>query len=139
MILAQNARLTYQGEDSSWSDELSLSTDYARSRHYDSTVGRFATLDPHPGVIQQPISLNKYNYTLANPIMGADPSGLLDINLGSLLKTVSITTFLGASVGVVGGAAIGKVSGVGGLRGGYLGALAGASIGFRRLEVKHSP
>lgn len=103
---------------------------YHRARSYYPETGRFNRLDPFAGLAEQPLSYHKYNYTLANPIMGADPSGLADINIISLVKTVAVQTLIGAAIGGVGGYAIGKVTGVGGLRGAFLGAIAGASIGF---------
>ncbi|MEM7682726.1 MAG: RHS repeat-associated core domain-containing protein [Planctomycetota bacterium] len=50
-----------------------------RTRSYDPTVGRFNRLDPFAGNTRQPLSLNKYAYAHANPIMGVDPSGLFSV------------------------------------------------------------
>jgi hypothetical protein len=68
----------------------------------DPASGRFLTLDPYSGNLQDPLSLHKYLYTHANPIMGIDPSGLftvgevftavgISLNLTSLLFNVKAT------------------------------------------------
>jgi len=48
---------------------------YLRARYMDPSTGRFVTVDPFEGVIQDPYSLHKYLYAHANPIMNIDPSG----------------------------------------------------------------
>lgn len=49
---------------------------YLRARHYDADRGRFTTMDPFPGKIDEPISLHKYLYANADPVNHSDPSGL---------------------------------------------------------------
>jgi RHS repeat-associated protein len=49
---------------------------YLRARYYDSTVGRFISRDVLPGFIAIPLSSNRYQYSLGNPIRYTDPSGL---------------------------------------------------------------
>src|SRR3984885_11733713 len=49
-----------------------------RLRFMDPSTGRFTTLDPFAGDMQDPLSLNKYLYTQADPINGADPTGQYD-------------------------------------------------------------
>lgn len=44
-------------------------------RWYDPTPGVFNRLDPYEGDPRNPVSLNKYQYTYANPISGIDPTG----------------------------------------------------------------
>jgi RHS repeat-associated protein len=65
---------------------------YLRARYLDPGVGRFVTLDTHPGNAQMPVSLNKYLYGNANPVMYVDPSG--EISLVNLMMTVSVGAVL---------------------------------------------
>ena len=60
---------------------MTISTDktglqYLRARYYDARSGRFTQIDPFAGNQQDPLSLHKYLYVHANPVMGIDPSGL---------------------------------------------------------------
>jgi len=56
-----------------WEDVAGLL--YLRARYYEPNTGRFLSLDPWPGTIWQPGTLNKYNYVGGNPIGSVDPSG----------------------------------------------------------------
>jgi hypothetical protein len=58
-------------------------------------VGRFLTVDPFEGVQQEPVTLHKYLYASANPVMYVDPSGEMNFNLSGLLTTVNIVSTLG--------------------------------------------
>ena len=48
---------------------------FLRARYYNSTTGRFWSMDTDEGEEQDPISLHKYLYAGANPINRIDPSG----------------------------------------------------------------
>lgn len=48
---------------------------YLRARYYASGDGRFLTKDTLSGDYNSPLSLNRWNYTSANPINYTDPSG----------------------------------------------------------------
>lgn len=48
---------------------------YLRSRFYASNTGRFLTRDTWMGDHDNPLSLNRWNYTNANPVNFIDPSG----------------------------------------------------------------
>jgi RHS repeat-associated protein len=48
---------------------------YLRARHMNPETGRFHTLDTYEGRLGEPLSLHKYMYAHANPVMGFDPSG----------------------------------------------------------------
>jgi len=48
---------------------------YLRSRMYSPGMGRFLTRDTWGGDVNNPMSLNRWNYTSANPINRVDPSG----------------------------------------------------------------
>lgn len=45
------------------------------ARWYESELGRFSSVDPHPGDQDDPISLNEYLYTANNPVNAVDPDG----------------------------------------------------------------
>jgi len=49
---------------------------HLRARHYDPDRGRFMSMDPYPGEIDEPASLHKYLYTFADPVNYLDPSGM---------------------------------------------------------------
>ncbi len=48
---------------------------YNRARWLDPRVGRFVSLDPFEGVLQDPLSLHKYLYAHADPVNNLDPTG----------------------------------------------------------------
>ena len=48
---------------------------YLRARYYQPNVGRFTSRDPFDGLHADPITLHKYLYAGANPVMHIDPSG----------------------------------------------------------------
>lgn len=59
---------------------------YLRARWYDAANGRFLSIDPHPGAMPRPLTLNDYAFTNGDPINGSDPSGEFD--LGGMMSTV---------------------------------------------------
>ena len=65
-----------------------------RARWYDPSVGRFATQDTWAGNSNDPISLHKYLYANAEPVMGRDPSGhytMSDIMVGIQNLSISVS------------------------------------------------
>src|SRR5690606_37805227 len=64
----------YRGED--WDEEAGLL--YLRNRYYDPELGRFLSVDPHPGFATQPQTLNPYVYCHNDPVNFADPTGLCE-------------------------------------------------------------
>ncbi|MDH5597019.1 MAG: RHS repeat-associated core domain-containing protein, partial [Candidatus Peregrinibacteria bacterium] len=48
---------------------------YYGARYYDSEIGRFTSVDPWEGDQNDPQTLNKYAYTLNNPLKYVDPTG----------------------------------------------------------------
>ncbi len=48
---------------------------YLRARYMDTSTGRFISQDTYQGTINDPVSLHKYLYANANPVMYNDPSG----------------------------------------------------------------
>jgi len=51
-------------------------TDYAVNRQYSNAAGRFMRPDPIAGAINDPQSLNRYSYSLNDPVNLVDPVGL---------------------------------------------------------------
>lgn len=49
--------------------------DYFGARYYDATIGRFTSIDPVGGKIDDPQSYNRYAYCLNNPYKYVDPDG----------------------------------------------------------------
>jgi len=66
------------------------------ARDYNAKTGRFMTMDTFEGSQEQPLSLNKYLYCRADPVQGTDPDGHDDIDIGSLLTSMSIDTSINA-------------------------------------------
>ncbi|MER5807263.1 ricin-type beta-trefoil lectin domain protein [Streptomyces sp. NPDC002033] len=60
-------------------DDTNTSLTHLGAREYESTTGRFISVDPIID-ITDPIQMNGYTYSNGNPIMGADPSGLKSDN-----------------------------------------------------------
>jgi RHS repeat-associated protein len=48
---------------------------FLRARFYDPETGRFISRDPFAGNVTDPVSLHRYLYANANPVMNTDPSG----------------------------------------------------------------
>jgi RHS repeat-associated protein len=61
----------YTGEQ--WDPDLGMY--YLRARYYQPDIGRFWTINTFEGHPTDPISLHKYLYAHANPVMNIDPSG----------------------------------------------------------------
>jgi RHS repeat-associated protein len=74
--------------------------DYAMARYYDNSMGRFCSVDPLEGFVEDPQSWNRYAYSRNNPVNLTDPSGkgfwgwLIDI----FIAIIDILTF-GATSG----------------------------------------
>jgi RHS repeat-associated protein len=56
-----------------------LSLDYLRARYLNVNSGRFYGRDPFKGIINNPITSNKYTYANSNPTKFVDPSGLFGL------------------------------------------------------------
>ena len=52
-----------------------LELQYLRARYYDVERGNFLTEDTYLGDISDPLTLNRYNYVVSNPLNYIDPSG----------------------------------------------------------------
>ncbi len=65
---------------------------YLRARHYDPNKGRFTSLDPFPGYLDEPSSLHKYLYANADPVNFIDPLGFTATSEYGLLQRIWIRT-----------------------------------------------
>ena len=64
---------------------------YLRARYMNPSVGTFISMDSYEGSIDDPVSLHKYLYADANPVMNSDPSGyftLEDVEIGTAGETI---------------------------------------------------
>jgi len=66
---------------------------YLRARYYDPPTGRFNRLDPFAGNTSDPVSLHKYLYAGANPVMFRDPTGRM-FSLSGMLFNAAISSVL---------------------------------------------
>ncbi len=53
---------------------------YLRARYMNPSTGTFITMDAYQGSIFDPVSLHKYLYADANPIMNSDPTGYFTLS-----------------------------------------------------------
>src|SRR2546425_12332831 len=60
---------------------------YYYHRWYDQTIGRFISVDPRPGSLSSPQSLNPYVYVSDSPVNKIDPTG--EWGFDSLVSWVS--------------------------------------------------
>lgn len=60
---------------------------HLRARDYDPRIGRFVSMDEHPGTPRIPLTLNKYLYGNADPVNNIDPSG--NFTLSSVMGGVN--------------------------------------------------
>ena len=65
---------------------------YLRARYMNPNTGTFITMDPYQGSLFDPVSLHKYLYANANPIMYSDPTGYY--SLGEMSIAMNIQTAL---------------------------------------------
>ncbi len=99
--------------------------DYAMMRSYINRLGRFSSPDPLAGSIGNPQSLNRYIYTLSDPISFADPLGLERVFAPgiSITVTANVDTFDPSYFGL----------------GGILGPFGGGGIGGRQTKSLNAP
>ena len=55
--------------------DLDTGHDYMHARYYHEHLGRFLGVDPERGRFQAPQSLNRYSYSMGNPVRWIDPDG----------------------------------------------------------------
>jgi RHS repeat-associated protein len=73
---------------------------YLRARYYDQAMGRFVATDPYQGRMHEPVTLHKYLYANANPVMFNDPSGKFAGSIGSSMTALSIMALMIAATHV---------------------------------------
>ncbi len=82
--------------------DTSLEQYYLRARYYDQEVGRFTQMDVWIGSSHDPVTLHKYLYANANPVLYSDPSGkfaLLHMNLKvGLMMTAQRAVYWGSPI-----------------------------------------
>ena len=59
---------------------------YLRARYMNPATGTFISMDSYQGSIYDPVSLHKYLYANANPVMYSDPSGYSALLLGATMQ-----------------------------------------------------
>jgi len=78
--------------------QLDVASDlyYLRARYYDPEIGRFLTEDPFGGFLASPQSLNRYPYSVNDPVNLLDPWGLCGVrswgDFGDCFKDAGDTT-----------------------------------------------
>jgi len=86
---------------------------YYGARYYDAEIGRFVSVDPWEGEFKVPQTLNKYAYTINNPVKYVDPTGQM-IQIPVAVAAIAAWVGGGALVGTAGQAAsdiiVGEVS-----------------------------
>ena len=66
---------------------------YLRARYMNPNTGTFISMDSYSGSINDPVSLHKYLYANANPVMYCDPSGYMSL-LNEIVVEVVIQNVL---------------------------------------------
>jgi RHS repeat-associated protein len=80
---------------------------YLRERWYAPGTGRLLSLDRAQGQQNKPRTLHRYSYAGADPVNRKDPSGLMEMSLGGLNVSLSISSTLAtAAIGLTAGALI---------------------------------
>jgi RHS repeat-associated protein len=67
---------------------------YHRARWFDPRLGRFASMDPFAGQVQDPHSLHKYLYTGGDPLNRVDPTGQFEFSLAGMTVSISVASTL---------------------------------------------
>ncbi len=74
---------------------------YLRARYMDPSTGTFTSMDTYSGSLSDPVSLHKYLFANANPVMYSDPNGHSS-SLTEMNSVVCIITILAeASTGIL--------------------------------------
>ena len=76
---------------------------YLRARYMNPNTGTFISMDSYNGSINDPVSLHKYLYANANPVMYSDPSGYD----GELIGQITGIAVLGELNNIIVGAFVG--------------------------------
>ena len=84
----------YTGEQ--WDSDLGMY--FLRARYLNVSTGRFSNMDTYEGRRGEPMTLHKYLYVPANPVMNIDPSG--NVTLSELGATIRSQAQLATSLAV---------------------------------------
>ena len=64
---------------------------YLRARYMNPETGSFTTMDTYAGTLDNPVSLHKYLYANANPVMYTDPTGNFSLMETSIAQGIQAT------------------------------------------------
>ena len=64
---------------------------YLRARYMNPSTGTFISMDSYQGSIYDPVTLHKYLYANANPVMYTDPSGYYSLAECSIATSIQST------------------------------------------------
>ena len=64
---------------------------YLRARYMNPSTGTFITMDEYSGSVFEPVSLHKYLYANANPVMNSDPTGYFTLADCTVANAISDT------------------------------------------------
>ena len=64
---------------------------YLRARYMNPSTGTFITMDEYAGSVFEPLSLHKYLYANANPVMNSDPTGYFSLSELNVTQTIEAT------------------------------------------------
>ena len=64
---------------------------YLRARYMNPETGTFTSMDSYAGTLDNPVSLHKYLYANANPVMYTDPSGYFSLAECSVVQGIQST------------------------------------------------
>ncbi len=85
--------MLYSGE---WRD-MDIENDYLRARWLDFATGRMISKDVYPGHYASPLSLHRYMYANANPIMNVDPTGQFAV---AMMTDISVANAVRVNIGM---------------------------------------
>jgi RHS repeat-associated protein len=91
----------YRGEQV----DTNLGMQYLRARYYNQNQGRFASVDPFEGVLEQPMTRHRYIYGNDNPVTYLDPGGEIAITLQNTALQNVLFNILATITGGIGVAA----------------------------------
>ena len=79
---------------------------YLRARYMNPSTGTFITMDEYAGSVFEPVSLHKYLYANANPVMNSDPTGyytLMDCQIATAISNTLNKMLVSNGMGILNG------------------------------------
>jgi RHS repeat-associated protein len=73
---------------------------FLRARYYDTAIGRFSGKDPLSGMLNHPVTLNRYLFALNRPTSLIDPSGLTPFDSSDSVVVPTLNPYVGAIIDV---------------------------------------